>query len=338
MTVKNCFVSVFNIFLAGTLSLLLLSALCLGYNYTGCHVKNPNEATDYKWESRQYFSTMKEGFSWFKFDQNGYNNLDDTDFSEKPIDILLMGSSHMEAVQIAKTKNTGYLLNLKNPNIRTYNIGISGHSLAHCVNNLQNATEVFNPKKLVIIETSSVQLDKKEIETVLAGRFAKIPSNDRGLIYLVQKKIPAVKSLYKAFTEWIDASRIRAKTDVAGELNFRGEYETAVNKFFSFAKSSLPQNCKMIIFYHPSTNINSDGNYYEATDKTALSIFENACRANGIDFVNMSEDFKDFYFAKHKLPHGFTNTAVGVGHLNKYGHALIAERLTNVISNYTKGL
>ncbi len=342
MTVKNCFLSILNIFLAEMLSLALLSVFSLGYNYFGCIVGDPNNATDTKYISKQFYSTMKEGFSWFRFDKNGYNNIDDTDFSERPIDILLMGSSHMEAVQIAKTKNTGYLLNLKNPNMRTYNIGISGHFFPRCINNLKSAVNYYKPKHFVVMETFTVQVNIDEITAVLNGTFKRDkPRHDTSLAHFFKMIIPGPLLFKDSYSKWKKNSKlIKDKKENTNQiLNPESEeYIDAMNKFFSFAKSSLPQNCKMIIFYHPSTNINSDGNYYEVTDKTALSIFENACRSNEIDFVNMSEDFADFYVTEHKLPHGFTNTAIGVGHLNKYGHALIAERLTKEISKYTKGL
>lgn len=50
---------------------------------------------------------MLEGMAWFRMDDNGFNNVDAEDGD---LDILLMGSSHMEAVQVDPTENTAYLL------------------------------------------------------------------------------------------------------------------------------------------------------------------------------------------------------------------------------------
>lgn len=68
-------------------------------------------------------SNMKEGFSWIKTDANGYNNAS----IPENVDILLMGSSHMEAVQVSQSENTAALLNTMLPGMKTYNTGISGH-------------------------------------------------------------------------------------------------------------------------------------------------------------------------------------------------------------------
>ena len=85
------------IVMAGLVSLLVLTLVTYVYNFTGIHIKNPYGATDYKWESRQLKSNMTEGFSHFRMDDNGFNNTEH-DFIKKEPDILLMGSSHMEAV------------------------------------------------------------------------------------------------------------------------------------------------------------------------------------------------------------------------------------------------
>ena len=34
-----------------------------------------------------------------------------------------------------------------------------------------------------------------------------------------------------------------------------------------------------------------------------------------------------YFFENHILPHGFSNTSVGSGHLNKEGHAMVAEAI-----------
>ena len=93
---------------AGMISLVILSGFCLLYSFSGVHISNPSGSTDYKWEPGQWKATMTEGLAWLRMDQNGYNNNAD----EKDIDILLMGSSHMEAANVAASENTAYLLSI----------------------------------------------------------------------------------------------------------------------------------------------------------------------------------------------------------------------------------
>lgn len=319
------------------LSLVLLSGICLVYNYTGCHVANPDGATDYKWEANQYFSTMKEGFSWFRFDKNGYNNTDDSDFLEKPVDILLTGSSHIEAVQIAKNQNIGHLLNEWIPGARTYSIGISGHAIYSCVANLRRAAEIYTPRKFLLIETGSVRLDENSMRKVIDGDFPRIKSYDTGLIYLVQKTVPAVKSLYKSAVEWKTASALKKTVRKDPEdAEPDDEYKKNLEKFLSFAKRSVPENCGLLIFYHPAASLDSGGKYIDNNDSGYLKIFSEACDLCGIWFVDMSEDFSRLYKTRRKFAHGFPNTAVSAGHLNADGHRIIAARLSEVITENWK--
>lgn len=86
-----------------------------------------------------------------------------------------------------------------------------------------------------------------------------------------------------------------------------------------------------IIFYHPFERLCTDGSVEYQTTFEELDRFTQICRDISIDFVDMTEDFKTLYEEKYTLAHGFSNTAVGEGHLNKYGHQVIADRLSEVI-------
>lgn len=318
--------------LAGGVSIVLLSMMTIIYNFTGVHIENPTRATDYMWEPKQLKTTMVEGFSWFKMDKNGYNNvfLQDND-----IDILLMGSSHMEAVQVSKYENTGYLLNNYLKEQQVYNIGISGHAIYNCVDNLENAVNTYKPKRYVIIETSTVELEIDSMEMVLNGTYPHIVSYDDGLIYTIQKNIPAIKALYKQVEEW--------KTSQAKVTDFPKEriqdytehsYTDILKDFLSKAADSVKnKGVKLIIFYHPDTMIDEAGNMINTTDSTALEAFQTTCDMNGIMFIDMTETFQRLYAKEHILAHGFSNTAIGEGHLNAAGHKAVSKKIASAIQN-----
>lgn len=324
---------------SGIISLLILSGFTILYSHTGVHRDNPTGATDYIWEPNQLKTTMTEGFSWFRMDGNGFNNITGR---EDKTDILLMGSSHMEAVQIPKNQNTGCLLNSLLEGSQVYNIGISGHTLYHCIANLDNAMAAYSPKEYVIIETSTVELDIDSMGAVLVNTYPRLKSYDKGLIYMVQKNIPAVKVLYKQLDEWRSsentASGIR---DIAEEPlnNYSGcIYTNLLNDFLSKAAESVDDTgAKLIIFYHPDTAIDASGNLINATDPAALSAFGSACRKNGIIFIDMTDSFQKLYDREHVLAHGFSNTAIGTGHLNASGHKVIAEKISAVIQKERAG-
>ena len=50
-----------------------------------------------------------------------------------------------------------------------YNIGISGHTIYRCVDNVEDAISYFNPTDFLIIETNKVYLELSEMEAVIDG-------------------------------------------------------------------------------------------------------------------------------------------------------------------------
>lgn len=97
-------------------------------------------------------------------------------------------------------------------------------------------------------------------------------------------------------------------------------------------RSTVYKNdCRLIIVYHPTLSLRADGSAYTTTEDNYLTIFKQVCDDNGTIFVDMTDDFLDEYSKCYVLPHGFSNTAVGVGHLNKDGHRMIANRLYDII-------
>ena len=314
------------------ISIVLLSGFSLFFSYDGVHIDNKTGATDYTWEPGQLKTTMREGHAMLRMDKNGFN---DSYAASDDIDILLMGSSHMEAVNVASNKNTGYLLNELVPYMYTYNIGISGHTIYNCVNNMTNAIKAYNPCRYVVIETSTAELDMKSMETVVNNEYKKIPSYDTGIMYWLQKNIPAVKSLYKQADEWMAYDK---KSSSNGDKNDKEnnisetDYKGILDDFLKRAATPVKENgCELIIFYHPTEEIDENGRFIFYTNEKTLSMFSKACEKNGIRFIDMTDDFTKMYENRHVLPHGFINTAVGVGHLNEYGHEAIAERLSKEI-------
>ena len=53
---------------------------------------------------------------------------------------------------------------------------------------------------------------------------------------------------------------------------------------------------------------------------------------DNVGFVDMTDDFEKMFYEEHHLPHGFSTGQIGVGNINKYGHAVIAESLYRYIN------
>jgi hypothetical protein len=327
MKSKNIFKFVF----AGITAFLFLNIFCFVYYNLPVHVTTKTGVTDYSWETHAYYSKMTEGFGHGKMNNEGFNNI--RDYLSQPIDILLMGSSHMEGLNVPQNATTVALLNKLFVKKYIYNIGTSGHNFSHIVNTLETAIQFYKPNEYVIIEIGSLRFNVQALEESINGTLRRIPSYDNKIMFFLQK-IPYLRLLYsqyKNFTGKGDEEDFQ-QSDIAFDM---GKLSVALDgimkKLYMVEKE---HNIKIIIFYHPHFTLNTNGSIFENT--TYQETFENACNKNNILFVNMADVFIEEYNTNYTLPHGFSNTAVGSGHLNKNGHMLIANELFRQITNIEK--
>jgi hypothetical protein len=60
--------------------------------------------------------------------------------------------------------------------------------------------------------------------------------------------------------------------------------------------------------------------------------FATVCRRFGVDFIDLSADFVEFFIATGRLPIGFANGQPGKGHYNRDGHRLIAAAVCQYVA------
>ena len=323
VTVKRWGLQLLKMAIAGCIAIIVLSVFIDIYCNSGIHINNQSGATDYTYEPGRHSTNYSEGFSQLTFDNNGFNNAIVPDH----IDTLLLGSSHMAALNVDGDESVVYHLN-SDYALNAYNIGVSGHTVYRIASNLGKAVEVYDPGQRVIIETDTIQLDAAQMNAVIDESATPIKVYDSGILFWIQKNISSIKFLYKQIGLWRDADHAVAKSEKV-DYNTR-DYISSLNAFLSKIRADAG-DLDVIIFYHSKTQIDRDGNYVDPTDPDARTAFIAACEANNITFLDMTESFENLYNEEHILAHGFANTAVGYGHLNEYGHALIAEELARVI-------
>ena len=331
------------------LSFLILNAVCFFYYNVPVHSESESGSTDYVWEKGKFYSKGTEGFAWGRTDANGFNNLT-TENSIRP-EILIMGSSHTEAFNVAQNESYSYLLNElvvdSGMGWNTYNIGISGHRITTCFNNLERAVNEFQPSEYIVVEVSTTELTMDEINQISEGTVKKIHSSANPILIFLQK-IPFVRCVYYQIDKMgfgvkntnntvpkAEAVKVQAKN--TNNLDSGNEYDEALNLLMKNLNSVAKKNgVKIIILLNPNLNINKNGEVIPQNISRKAESFENACRNNGIEFLNMHDAFAEIYNETYHLPHGFSNTAVGEGHLNKYGHKAVAEALCEYICGTEK--
>ncbi len=198
--------------------------------------------------------------------------------------------------------------------------------MPYCVSNLEDALATYNPQKYVVMETASIYFPEEQLNSVLNDSLVKLESSNLGIIGSLQK-LPYLRLLY---FQYKNTSKIENKVlPVENKENNSDLLNEFLKKVMSVCRE---YDVKPIIFFHPSLLINRNGEPYTDTNERQLQLFKEACENQNIIFVDMTEDFKDNYSENYRLPHGFYNTSAGKGHLNKYGHKMIAERLYKIIN------
>jgi hypothetical protein len=322
--------------IAGSIAFTLLNILCVVYYNLPVHITSKTGVTDYVWEQYAYYSKMTEGFGYGQMNNEGFNNLQD--YKAQSINILLMGSSQMEGMNVPQNKTTVAVLNMFfNKSKYVYNIGISGHDFPHIINNLETAIQFYKPTEYVVIEIGSIESNIQELEQGLNSNLKRIPSYDSKIMFYLQK-IPYLRLLYsqyKNITEKNNDADISEQT--ISTFNEKQYSKVLYSVMERLSQIAMTYNVKIMIFYHPHFILNYDGSISENTDSKYLRLFENSCIFKNIIFVNMANNFVEEYETNYVLPHGFWNTAVGEGHLNRYGHQVIAGTLFRKINQMEVG-
>lgn len=321
-------------FLAGIIGILLSSVFVLIYNYSGTHVINPSGATDYKWISKQYKANATEGINFMQMDENGFNNL----FSNTDeIDMLLMGGSHMEAIQIDTGLNAGSLLNEMLPGMKVYNIGMSGHQILNCLDNLEAALEEYHPSKYVVVQTGNLDFGVKDLKAVVDGTFSEIPSYDSGLLYYLQK-IPSLKVIYKQLSDKVSIDR---KSENIENVEAAQHEQVSKETLFASVLAEKELICEeygvqLVIAYTPSISITENGDMIRTDDLGWIKKVETYCESKDIIWIDCFDSFAEQYGENFDIPFGFHNTTMESGHLNTTGHRLLAEEITKELKENSK--
>ncbi|MBQ4417266.1 MAG: hypothetical protein II868_06185, partial [Butyrivibrio sp.] len=85
--------------ISSALAAMILTAFGFFYSNTPLQYTDPDGATDYRLEENRFFSHGTEGFSAGFTNNEGYYNLYDR-APDDPVDILIMGSSQLEASNV----------------------------------------------------------------------------------------------------------------------------------------------------------------------------------------------------------------------------------------------
>lgn len=317
------------------LALAILNGFCFWYYNPAEYDWDEYRATDNIREPGAFTSRAKEGIAWTTIDENGYNNA--VVPGEDGVFILMMGSSHTEGLNVMQDETVPSQLQQRlqaaGVDGLVYNIGISAHNFTRNAANFDRAMVRFSPSGYVVLETQYVKFNKSAIESAMNDEFERFSATEAVISEWISAQ-PLTRTLYRQWQSF--SAGIGEDAETAEEFVITQEmldqYETALTALLVKMRDSARETgAELIIYYHPHLQIQADGMAIADSDEGCRAAFTAACAAVEVPFLDMTDTFLRAYAEEGVLPHGFANTAPGVGHLNPQGNALIAQALCEKI-------
>lgn len=330
---KKCYIKVSKGILSAMLAVVFLSAVCLVYSYNMLGVPTVTGASGYSGVPRSLKSKMEEGFGWNIMDKNGYNN----DEAYDHVDVLIMGGSHIEALQMNRSENVTNKLDKLLPDYHVYNVGTSGHTVESCANYFDSACSYFN-SQYVVIDLNNLCLDEEGMTSVVRQTYLEpeLLSQKSTLARVVRNYIPASGEILLQLQNWVNlAATENVDKGVEQSVYDDPEYIECLRNFLSYMGDIAKEHgTQLILLYHPMNyNVDGNGNLTFEDETDEWEIFQSFCEENGIVAVSTKDEYIRMFNENHVVPNGFSNTKLGSGHINKYGHTAMANVLYETIKN-----
>lgn len=312
--------------LAVVVGLVILDGFCYWYYNPLAYRWDESRATDTVRQANSFTSRATEGFGQATTDDNGYNN---PALPEGDIFVLAMGSSHMEGFNVMQDETIASqlseMLEAAHLSDSVYNIGMSSHTLGRNIANLDRALTRFQPTGYVVLETHDIGIYEWEFNKAMSDNFGRRSATDVNLPDVISER-PLLRTLYNQYMMLSEGrpTSSNARLDASLIEVYNQAMLTLMQKVSDVAQS---HGVTPMIVYHPHLQLGEDGAVSAQTDENCLNALYMACESTGVILVDMTDEFIDYYHNTCKLPHGFSNTMPGVGHLNADGHRLVAQAL-----------
>ena len=338
---KKMAVILFKCIVSGIISIILLSILSLIYYNPPVAVQQSEMITNFKFKENSNWSYMLEGFGYGVTDEQGYNNAYYTDCTDP--DIVFVGSSHLEALQVPQNANCVYLLNEKFDkdtllynNFKCLNLGVSANAFEVSVSNFPYVLDKYNDAKYIVIETSNVEFSPTMLDEIAQGKF-HTPEQEKGLVRKIARSIPYIRLINKKINEASAAKVNVVTTESDRDSENIDVYVDKMNAILcDLSKKSAEKDIKLAILLHQRFSEDADRNIVTENSPEYIDAFKKCCEDNNIKVIDVTQPMIESYRENFDFSYGFPNTAPGEGHLNKTGHRIIAEELYKSINEMEK--
>ncbi len=314
--------------LAGLAAFAVLCAACAFYFNVPVRVSSPDDTTEYRYEPNRRYFRGTEGFGTGRINNEGFNNLRDYKQGDE-INVLLLGSSHMEGFCVPQADSAAAVLNrLFDGEKYVYNIGMAAHTFPYCAEHLERALSVYAPTDAVVIELAKLSYTPSELDAAADGTLPEIGAHE-GKIVTAAQKIPYLRLFYTKY--------FQGGGDAAGEDNAAqpptGDFEASLSRLLQkLGETGRAHGVDVILAYTPTVLPDEDGHIAVQEQPDERALYQRLCAENGIVFLDLTG--RNIAAAEElgRLPFGFANTTPGTGHINRLGLRLFAEGLYEQLS------
>ena len=301
------------------------------YHYTPGIPMDVNATNEIYYPGSAFFTTQ-EGYSSGRFDSNGYLNNEVNTGDEGYV--LVMGSSHAMGKEVPRGYSFCEILD-ERYGIPVYNIAMDGHLYTDNIKGFEAALKQFPDSSAIVIETSLTEFDIDDLKKASAEqRIYDEASTGKELV----KGAGTAARIKSTLQTWFPyrillRQKLKALNAETKENNTgsASEYREALGDTMKLMRSLYDK--PIIIVFHPYVSVDKTGHASATVDnEETREAFIAECEDNDVIFTDMSDAFVEDYMQNSRLCHGFMNTSVGTGHINRTGHALITERLYEVLA------
>jgi len=333
MVNRNIFRDLKNWLLAFLIAILICNPVVFIYYRPAGWIERTDAATDNIWRPNATLIMGLEGFGIYQVDKNGYLN------ENLPLEeeyILCVGNSNMQGKEVKKGNRISDILNNyyaeSDEQLAVYNVSQDGFYFTDIVKSFPAIVGEFSNANTIIIEILKTDYTSLELQDAMVQKVYDAKQNGE-IVWDNHSNIQKAKMSIKESFPILSLAKRQADV-ISGlkEDSFSEEKIANKEELYKTLKLMREQyDGRIIIVYHPTVSINEDGTC-SMNIEDGTSLFKNTCEAIGIDFLDVSSAFQKAYEEENVVPYGFHNTMPGIGHLNEYGHKIIAEEIIKLIS------
>ncbi len=293
-----------------------------------------------------------EGWAETHIGKHGLTELGELALEAPGPKIIFWGDSQVEALQIDDSKRTINLFNkMMAGKIHGFAVGAGGRNIVDYFFDIPRYAKLTKSIVGHVILLTNFDDIIPGRHVAGHGEFANNPYS------FVESKSTVSK---KALKYWPILNRLRLEFLYFGIYDKLRKYDlhfcSATQKIKHTNKQNLPSsdkledawtfllkslnsqaNCPLVFVYAPSTPRLSGGKIHINDNNAHLNkLFKQTCAKEGVGYIDLISSFNGLYEQEHVFPRGFFNSVPSCGHLNEYGHELIAQALYDYFSGAEK--